>query len=88
MNKFYYTRTYTFEVQQERPKHYFFNLMDRFGEVASFKRIDKKNNDVVPATIKIMNNAWKGSFSVWNLAIWKKIAKFAITYMTGMCFMT
>ena len=27
--------------------------MDRFGEVASFKRIDKENNDVVPATIKM-----------------------------------
>ena len=53
MNKFYYTRTYTFEVQQEYPKHIFFNLMDRFGEVASFKRIDKENNDVVPATIKM-----------------------------------
>ena len=53
MNKFYYTRTYTFEVQQENPKHYFFNLMDRFGEVASFKRIDKENNDIVPATIKM-----------------------------------
>ena len=53
MNKFYYTRTYTFEVQQEYPKHIFFNLMDRFGEVASFKRIDKENNDVVPSTIKM-----------------------------------
>ena len=53
MNKFYYTRTYTFKVQQEHPKHYFFNLMDRFGEVASFKRIDKENNDVVPSTIKM-----------------------------------
>ena len=53
MNKFYYTRTYTFKVQQEYPKHYFFNLMDRFGEVASFKRIDKENNDIVPATIKM-----------------------------------
>ena len=62
MNKFYYTRTYTFEVQQEYPKHIFFNLMDRFGEVASFKRIDKENNDVVPATIKMDGQCLEGIF--------------------------
>ena len=53
MNKFYYSRTYTFEAAKGERKYYFFNLIDRFGEVASFKRIDKENNDVVPATIKI-----------------------------------
>ena len=53
MNKFYYSRTYIFEVAKGERKYYFFNLIDRFGEVASFKRIDKENNDVVPATIKM-----------------------------------
>ena len=62
MNKFYYTRTYTFKVQQEHPKHYFFNLMDSFGEVASFKRIDKENNDVVPATIKMDDGTETATF--------------------------
>ena len=36
--------------------------MDRFGEVASFKRIDKGNNDVVPATIKIDGDTETATF--------------------------
>ncbi|MDE6795362.1 MAG: hypothetical protein K2J63_08695 [Muribaculaceae bacterium] len=53
MNKFYYSRTYTFEAPKGQRRHYFFNLVERFGEVASFRRTDKDNNDVIPATIEI-----------------------------------
>lgn len=53
MNKFYYSRTYTFDAPKGQRKHYFFNLVERFGECASFKLTDKDNNDVIPATLKM-----------------------------------
>lgn len=62
MNKFYYSRTYTFEAPKGRRKHYFFNLVDRFGECASFKLTDKDNNDVIPATIKMDGDTETATF--------------------------
>lgn len=53
MNKFYYSRTYTFEASRGARKHYFFNLVERFGAGASFRLNDKDNTDVIPATIKM-----------------------------------
>ncbi len=52
MNKFCYTLSYTFQNPSGRRKHYFFNLVERFGEVASFKLTDKGNYDVIPASIE------------------------------------
>ena len=51
MNKFYYSRSYIFEAPRGRRKHYFFHLVERFGEGASFRLNDKDNSDVIPATI-------------------------------------
>ncbi|MDE6238551.1 MAG: hypothetical protein K2M54_01010 [Muribaculaceae bacterium] len=51
MNKFYYSRTYTFEAQKGARKHYFFNMVERYGEVASFRLTDKDCDAVAQATI-------------------------------------
>ncbi len=52
MNKFYYSRTYTFEAPKGNRKNYFFNLTERYGQVAAFKLNDKGNDDVISATIE------------------------------------
>lgn len=51
MNKFYYSRTYTFDAPKGARKHYFFNMVERFGEVASFRLTDKDCDAVAQATI-------------------------------------
>lgn len=51
MNKFYFSRTYTFEVPKVSRKHYFFNLVERFGGVASFCRNDKDETTTAAAEI-------------------------------------
>lgn len=51
MNKFRYTRTYTFEGPTGTRKRYFFNLVERFGEAASFSLNDKGNNDVIEVSL-------------------------------------
>ncbi|MDE7414492.1 MAG: hypothetical protein K2N05_12005 [Muribaculaceae bacterium] len=53
MNKFYYSRTYIFEAPKGRRKYYFFNLVERFGECASFRLNHKDNEDVIPAIVKM-----------------------------------
>ena len=62
MNKFYYSRTYTFETPKGHRKHYFFNLVERFGEVASFTLTDKDNDDVISATIKMDGDTETATF--------------------------
>lgn len=62
MNKFYHTRTYTFDVPSGHRKHYFFNLVERFGEAASFRLNDKNNHDVISATIEIDGDTETATF--------------------------
>lgn len=51
--KFLYSRTYTFESPTGKRKHWFFNLVERFGEGASFRLTDSDNDDVIPTTIEM-----------------------------------
>lgn len=53
MNKFYYSRAYTFDTPKGTRRHFFFNLVERIGQGASFRLTDNDNNDVIPATIEI-----------------------------------
>ena len=53
MYKFYYSRTYTFEAPKGQRKHYFFNLVERYGECGSFRMNENDNSDVIPATIRL-----------------------------------
>lgn len=62
MNKFYYSRTYTFEAAKGVRMHYFFNLMERFGAAASFQLNYKDNNDVIPATLGIDGDTETATF--------------------------
>lgn len=52
-NKFQYSRTYIFECDKGKRRLYFFNLVERFGEVASFRLIDKDNTDVISEAIEM-----------------------------------
>lgn len=49
--KFKYSRTYPFETAEGHRRHYFFNLVERFGEAASFRLNQKDNTDTIDATI-------------------------------------
>ena len=60
MNRFYYSRTYTFDAPQGQ--HYFFNLVERCGDRVSFRLRDKDNNDVISATIKIDGDTETAAF--------------------------
>lgn len=51
MNKFYFSRTYTFEAPEGRRKHYFFNLVDRTNDEATIRLRDKNNTDEIVAPI-------------------------------------
>lgn len=62
MNKFYYSRTYTFEAPKGRRKHYFFNLVERFGQGAPSRLNDKDNTDVIPATIEMDGDTETATF--------------------------
>lgn len=62
MNKFCYSRTYTFEAPKGRRKHYFFNLVWRFGEVASFRLRDKDETCSADAKIEIDGDTETATF--------------------------
>lgn len=53
--KFQYTRTYTFDLDGKDGgagrKHFFFNLVERFGEAMHFRLNAKENNDEIPAVV-------------------------------------
>ena len=51
MKRFEYSKTYEFEADSGPRKHYFFNLEERYGEAASFRPVEKGNNDVIETTI-------------------------------------
>lgn len=51
MNKFYYSRTYTFEAPKGHRKHYSFNLVERYSSTATFRLTDKDNTETVEAPI-------------------------------------
>ncbi len=53
MNKFCYTRTYTFDAPGGGRNHYFFELVNRYGTVASFKLRDKDNDLTVSVPIEV-----------------------------------
>lgn len=52
-NRFLYSRTYAFESQAGKRRHWSFNLVERFGEGASFRLTDKDNDDVIPTAIEM-----------------------------------
>ena len=62
MNKFYYSSTYTFDAPKGTRKHFFFNLVQRFGECALFKPTDKDNSDVIPATLEMNGETETATF--------------------------
>lgn len=51
MNKFHYSRTYTFDAPKGWRKHYFFNLAERHGFNAKFRLNDKDNTDTIDGDI-------------------------------------
>ncbi len=57
MNKFYYSLNYRFKAQKGRRKHYFFELVDRTSDQATFQLRDKGNNDIIKAQIVVDNSA-------------------------------
>lgn len=63
MNKFYYSRTYTFETPKGHRKHYFFNLVDRHGSKATFRLNDKDNTETVETIILTGNDTENAAFT-------------------------
>lgn len=57
MNKFYHSLTYRFLAQKGRRKHYFFNLVDRSSDQATFHLRDKVNQELIKAQITIDNSS-------------------------------
>ncbi len=57
MNKFYHTLTYRFQAQKGRRKHYFFNLVDRTSEPATFQLFEKGKKYLIQAQITIDNSS-------------------------------
>ena len=64
MNKFYYSRTYVFDSPAGGRKHYFFNLVERHADTASFRLRDKDNTDTVSAKINTDYTTEEGTESV------------------------
>lgn len=63
MNRFYYSRSYTFEAPKGRRKHYFFHLVERHGSNAIFRLIDKDNTKTVEAAIVMDGDTETAAFT-------------------------
>ncbi len=57
MNKFYHSLTYRFQAQKGRRKHYFFNLVDRTTDPATFQVFEKGEKYLLQAKITIDNSS-------------------------------
>lgn len=51
--KFLFARTYTFDAEKGRRKHYFFELVERHGKKVSFRLRDKGNADVIESVLMV-----------------------------------
>lgn len=69
MNKFYYSRTYTFDAPQEPRKHYSFNLVERLGEKIKFKLVDEDNAATVESDISLDGDTETATFSLHDTEI-------------------
>lgn len=49
-------------LRREHASSFFSNLVQRFGECASFKLTDKDNSDVIPATLEMNGEAETATF--------------------------
>lgn len=63
MNKFHYSRTYTFNAPKGQRKYYSFNLVERHGSKVTFRLNDKENTETVEATIVTDNNTETVTFT-------------------------
>lgn len=62
MTKFLFTRAYTFEAEKGARKHYFFELVNRYGEAMSVRLRDKDNADVIDLTIEMDGDVGTATF--------------------------
>lgn len=65
--KFLYSGTYIFESPSGKRRHWFFNLVERFGEGASFRLTDKDNDDVIPTAIEMDGEVETATFLYYGI---------------------
>ncbi|MDE6335539.1 MAG: hypothetical protein K2L34_03110 [Muribaculaceae bacterium] len=69
MNRFHYSRTYTFDTPEGSHKHYFFNLVDRCDTEIKFELVDEDNTATVESDINLDGDTETTKFSFHDTEI-------------------
>ncbi len=63
MDRFHYSRTYTFDTTEGSRKHYFFNFVERCGTQIKFKLVDEDDTATVESDITLDGDTETTKFS-------------------------